>query len=414
MDASLYSQNHPAAFWKPLLDPAPTPSEWEEAVRGAAAVLPAPARAAGDSIEALLAATLGEQQFGADHWSLGFAKRAYYTLKPFLPRALTRRLRRAHRQVAEGGFQLDWPIEQRYADFQLAVVRNLMRGRARRELPFIHFWPRGYRTSLVLTHDVETAAGQRHILRVADLEERHGFRSQFNFVPERYPIDRGVIDELRRRGFEVGIHDLNHDGKLFSSRPRFSRRAHRINQHLRSFGADGFRAALTHRNPEWMQELDLVYDLSFFDTDPYEPIPGGTMSLWPFALGRFVEIPMTLVQDYTLTAILGERTPKLWLEKVAFLAERCGAAVLNSHPDYLAEPSTWRVYEGFLEAMAERDDCWLAHPGQVARWWRARAEATSVATLEDAVEARACLVGPDRDAPGAPGVELVIAPRAPA
>ena len=31
-----------------------------------------------------------------------------------------------------------------------------------------------------------------------------------------------------------------------------------------------------------MQALEIEYDLSFFDTDPCEPIPGGTMSIWPF------------------------------------------------------------------------------------------------------------------------------------
>ena len=34
----------------------------------------------------------------------------------------------------------------------------------------------------------------------------------------------------------------------------------------------------------------MQYDLSFFDTDPFEPIPVGTMSIWPFMLGNFVEI----------------------------------------------------------------------------------------------------------------------------
>ena len=73
------------------------------------------------------------------------------------------------------------------------------------------------------------------------------------------------------------------------------------------------------RNPEWMQALEIEYDLSFFDADPYEPMPGGTMSIWPFILGRFVELPYTLIQDHTLTAVLGETTPRLWLEKVDFI-----------------------------------------------------------------------------------------------
>ena len=45
-----------------------------------------------------------------------------------------------------------------------------------------------------------------------------------------------------------------------------------------------------------MRHLEIEYDLSFFDTDPFEPIPGGTMSIWPFFIGHFVELPYTLAR----------------------------------------------------------------------------------------------------------------------
>ena len=202
-----------------------------------------------------------------------------------------------------------------------------------------------------------------------------GFRSSFNFVPERYSIDQSLVDELKERGFEVGIHGLKHDGKLFISRDEFERRAKLINNYLKTLGAVGFRAPLTHRHPEWMQILDIEYDLSFFDTDPYEPIPGGTMSLWPFIVGRFVELPYTLIQDYTLTSILGETSPRLWLEKVDFINEYHGMALLNSHPDYLKDPNSFKIYTKFLEAMKNNGEYWHALPRDVARWWRVRAEA---------------------------------------
>jgi len=99
------------------------------------------------------------------------------------------------------------------------------------------------------------------------------------------------------------------------------------------------------------------------------------MALWPFFLGRFVELPYTLVQDYTLTEVLGKTSPRLWLEKVDFIAEHRGMALLNAHPDYLRSRHTWAVYEAFLERMAERRDAWHALPREVARWWRARSEA---------------------------------------
>jgi hypothetical protein len=141
---------------------------------------------------------------------------------------------------------------------------------------------------------------------------------------------------------------------------------------LEAFGAVGFRAPLTHRHPEWMQALDIEYDLSFFDTDPYEPIPGGAMSIWPYFIGRFVELPYTLVQDYTLTEVLGEKTPRIWLQKVDFIKRYYGMVLALTHPDYLVDMVSWNVYTEFLHAMKQQEECWHALPRDVARWWRAR------------------------------------------
>jgi peptidoglycan/xylan/chitin deacetylase (PgdA/CDA1 family) len=265
--------------------------------------------------------------------------------------------------------------------FQWEVVTSLLGQRSEDAFPFIHFWPDGHRFALVLTHDVETAEGQEHVRRVADEEEDLGFRSSFNIVPELYRVDHALLGELRSRGFEIGIHGLKHDGKLFRSRRGFTERARAINRHLQELGAVGYRSPLTHRQPEWMQALDIGYDSSFFDTDPYEPIGGGAMSIWPFFLGRFVELPYTLAQDSTLVGLLKEKTPRMWLEKVRFVEEFCGMALVNTHPDYLRSKTTAAVYREFLEVLKDRGGYWRALPREVAWWWRGRAAAEGVEVL---------------------------------
>lgn len=329
----------------------------------------------GNRVENLLETVLGEGQFGTSHWRLSPAKRLYYTLKPILPRSLTWKLRQLYGVPAQASFPLGWPIEDRYVRFQWEVMQHLIHITGQSTLPFVHFWPEGHRFAFVLTHDIETAEGQTHVLRVADLEASLGFRSSFNFVPERYPLDRELLQELRERGFEIGVHGLKHDGKLFRSQDVFARRAKRINCYLEDFGAVGFRAPLTHRQPEWMQALGIEYDLSFFDTDPFEAIPGGTMSIWPFQIGHFMELPYTLAQDYTLTALLGETTPRIWLQKVDFIERYYGMVLVDTHPDYLVDEVTWNVYAEFLQVLRKREGYWHALPREVARWWRARAEA---------------------------------------
>jgi peptidoglycan/xylan/chitin deacetylase (PgdA/CDA1 family) len=264
-------------------------------------------------------------------------------------------------------------------------MRQLLVSSGNSSIQYKSIWPNKHQFALVLTHDIETAEGQAFVRKVADMEENLGFRSSFNFVLERYPLDFKLIQELRERGFEVGCHGLKHDGKLFSNKKEFLKRVAKINQHLKEYRMVGFRAPLTHRNPEWMQALEIEYDLSFFDTDPFEPIPGGTMSIWPFFIGHFVELPYTLVQDYTLTSVLGETTPRLWLEKVDFIKKFHGMALLNSHPDYLNDPNSFRVYAEFLETMKKNEEYWHAWPGDVASWWKSRAESAEIESSSPAL-----------------------------
>jgi hypothetical protein len=367
---NLWSSNTPARFW--LCQPDVPENLWAVAVQKAMPILGLSSQP-GDTDE-LLALTLGEGQFGHDHWQLGLAKRWYYKLKPFVPSLLTRYMRQLHSSIARGSFPLDWPIEERYAHFQWEVMRQLLLVIEQPSMNYYPFWPEGQQFAFVITHDIETAQGQANVLAVADLDASFGFRSCFNFVPRRYSINHELIQELRSRGFEIGVHGLKHDGKLFNSHNEFIQRAKIINTYLKELDAVGFRSPLMMRNPEWMQALEIEYDLSFFDTDPYEPIPGGTMSIWPFILGRFVELPYTLAQDSTLTAIHGETTPQLWLEKVDFIERYHGMVLVNTHPDYLSGPVCWQVYADFLQIMKSRERYWHALPMDIAHWWRSRSE----------------------------------------
>ena len=86
-------------------------------------------------------------------------------------------------------------------------------------------WPNGKKFAFVLTHDVESAVGLRKCRELMQLELELGFRSSFNFVPEGdYRDPRGLREELGQNGFEVGIHDLRHDGRLYQSEREFKRK----------------------------------------------------------------------------------------------------------------------------------------------------------------------------------------------
>ena len=93
-------------------------------------------------------------------------------------------------------------------------------------------WPHNRQFALVLTHDVDTAKGHANCLKLMQLEEKLGFRSSFNFVPELYNVSPELRSVLKQKGFEVGVHGLTHDGNLYRSRKEFSHRAVKINNYL--------------------------------------------------------------------------------------------------------------------------------------------------------------------------------------
>jgi peptidoglycan/xylan/chitin deacetylase (PgdA/CDA1 family) len=254
----------------------------------------------------------------------------------------------------------------------------------------IHPWPDGAKFAFVPTHDVETAEGMQRIETIARLEEELGFRSAWNIIPYKYPVDRGLVRDLQDRGFEIGVHGYNHDGKLFTSRRMFDSRVAAINRALQTFDAVGFRAPMVHRNLEWLQSLNIDYDASCFDVDPFQAMPGGVGGMWPFIAGKFVELPYTIPQDHTLFIALHERNGRIWQDKLEFISRNHGMALIITHPDYLDSGYRLDAYRELLETVQQTEDAWRVLPREVANWWRQRDR-----SILDESDARSCkIVGP--------------------
>jgi peptidoglycan/xylan/chitin deacetylase (PgdA/CDA1 family) len=287
--------------------------------------------------------------------------KAYYSvLRPIVPLPLRRTLqRRVNRQ------------RELRADFIWPDLVNLMKADPDWQQFCTSIHPQGRRTSIVLTHDVESQQGYDFIPEVIALERKYGFRSSWNLVANLYEHRQEVIDQIRAAGHEIGIHGDNHDGKLYYSYSGFGQRARFINEALKKYGAVGFRSPQVHRNLAWLQGLDVLYDMSCFDYDPYQPFPGGTGSIWPFMAGRLVELPYTLPQDHTLFYVLGESDASIWRRKSDWLIANHGMILSLTHPDYLMEPGRLECYEEFLAYLAQVPDSWHGLPSELARHVRA-------------------------------------------
>jgi len=296
-------------------------------------------------------------------------KKVFYSIKPLIPRRLQIAIRQKVVTWQRLRYSNIWPIDES----------------AGKQPEGWSGWPEGKRFALVLTHDVDTEKGQKNCRELIKLEEMLGFRSSFNFVAERYSVSSELRNYLTENGFEVGVHGLYHDGKYFISRKIFQERAVRINHYLREWESVGFRAPSMLRNLEWISDLNIEYDASTFDTDPFEPQPDGVGTIFPFMVRRnpsqkgYVELPYTLSQDFTLFILMKERTVDIWKKKLDWIVEHGGMALVNTHPDYMNfsksrlryDEYRARYYEEFLKYIKSRYEgqYWHVLPKDIARYF---------------------------------------------
>jgi hypothetical protein len=195
-------------------------------------------------------------------------------------------------------------------------------------------------------------------------------------VPEqRYSVRDAFLDSIRSRGFEINVHDLNHDGHLFAHRGEFARRARRINNYAREYGASGFRAAVLYRNTDWYDALEFSYDMSVPNVAHLDPQRGGCCTVMPYFIGNVLELPVTTTQDYSLFHILGDYSIQLWKRQIELILSYHGLISFIVHPDYLIPRQARRTYIELLECLSELRSAgktWVALPSQINQWWRAR------------------------------------------
>jgi len=202
-------------------------------------------------------------------------------------------------------------------------------------------------------------------------------------VPERrYDVPSSFLDEIRNRGFEVNVQDLNHDGLLFRDRDQFLARVPKINAYGRQWGARGFRAAVLYRRQEWFDALEFSYDMSVPNVAHLDPQRGGCCTVMPYFVGKVLELPVTTTQDYALFHLLNDYSIDLWKRQIDLIVERHGLISFIIHPDYITAPRPQRTYEVLLAYLAQlrgERNLWMPTPGEVDQWWRQRTEMRLVA-----------------------------------
>jgi hypothetical protein len=316
----------------------------------------------------------GRERFVSQEWIL----KAYYVARPLFPVAFRRHLQRAYFNDWRTRVFPTWPVDSTVDTLHKEFLRISMRAAGLEKIPFIWFWPEGKPSCFIMTHDVETRAGRDFTGQLMDLDQLYGVNASFQVIPEeRYEVTDEYVNEIRRRGFEFNIHDLNHDGRLYQKREEFLRRAQKINEYGRRYNARGFRAGSMYRRLDWYDAYKFSYDMSLTNVAHLEPKRGGCCTVFPFFVGDILELPLTTSQDYSVFHILNEYSIEPWKAQLDLIRRNNGLISFIAHPDYLISQRARRVYEnllGYLREMVARENLWAALPGEVDLWWRARSQ----------------------------------------
>ena len=136
-----------------------------------------------------------------------------------------------------------------------------------------------------------------------------------------------------RHGFEVGVHDLNHDGRLFSSQESFRPQGSTDQPLPERMERRWLSIRLTCcETLSGSSDLNIAYDACTFDTDPFEPQPDGVNTIFPILGSSEVR---------GLQAPSSELRPQSQLSTLNLLTIRCGYVEL---PYTLPQDSTLFLY----------------------------------------------------------------------
>ena len=316
---------------------------------------------------------------GSGNSRADLARQLYYAMRPLLPLGVRSHLQKIYLRNWRNRPFPAWPVDFTVEMLMKELLLLGLKTAGLQSIPFIWFWPDGASACSIMTHDVEAEPGKQFCSTLMDIDDEFKIPASFQIVPEhRYPVPRDYIEEIKTRGFEVNVQDLNHDGRLFWEYEEFKRRADKINRYGWEFGAAGFRSAILYRNQEWYGALDYFkYDMSVPNVAHLDPQPGGCCTVMPYFIGNMLELPLTTTQDHSLFHILGDYSMGLWRRQIDLILNHNGLISFIVHPDYIIEARAQAVYRSLLAELTQlRADknVWIAQPREVNWWWRARAE----------------------------------------
>lgn len=273
-------------------------------------------------------------------------------------------------------------------------------------------WPAGKRCALVVTQDVDTGGEHREVRALAETASTLGLRSTFMFVGQYMERYADLARDLRRDGFEIGLHDVVHDNRI-AFQPAAAIRARLapwLERWRDELGVRGFRSPSWYASPTlWdaLADLGMTYDCSVQDTNALQEAHRtvGAATYYPYMRGPLVIVPATVPFDelpWSLGVSRAE-TPAFWRDKIDHVAANGGALVVNAHPSpwFCGTEEGRQALEACLREIVDRHQPWCATAGQLADHVRAEAARGAMRELPGDPVVRIPRLGPGLE-PGGP------------
>ncbi len=193
-------------------------------------------------------------------------------------------------------------------------------------------------TPVLLTHDIDSQEGLCNLEKLfLEMEESVGARSCNYIVPSAWPIDYALLDEIKRRGHEIGIHGYDHSNKTaFLDSAERRRRLSSAQNLIERYDIKGYRSPSLLRTRDMLRDLShyYQYDSSIPTSGGLFPIPNnGCASARPFGIEGIAEIPLSMPRDGSLL-FLGyspEQILDLWIDCAEKISRSYGVVVLLTH-----------------------------------------------------------------------------------
>ena len=287
---------------------------------------------------------------------------SYHSIPALARQLAARGIGRAkRRQVGRWAAFPRWPIDLS-ADFVADLI-----GMTR--LPLV-----GSRTPVLLTHDLDSPEGVRNLVTLfIEIEEQVGARSCSYVVPCGWPLDYVLLDEVNRRGHEIGVHGYDHSNKTpFADPVERQRRLDAAKPIVERFGAVGYRAPSLVRTEALLRDIARLYryDSSIPMAGGLFPVPNnGCASARPWRLHGIWEVPLTLPRDGSLQFLGYEPAEigRLWRETTETVARSGGMVCLLTHCEtgFSGNAPMLAVYRDFLQWVAGEPRFWFVRPSDL-------------------------------------------------